>query len=78
MNILALFGRLREMPKSTLAAIVEASSVTVPLLGAGLSEADMAKAACVVETLRQSLDSLCHHFEARSQGHGPTFSLISG
>lgn len=57
------------------AVIVEAASVSIPLLGAGLSEADMAEDASVTQALRQSLDSLCRYVAVWPQESGPTFPL---
>lgn len=68
---------LREVLKTMSATLVEAASITIPLLGAGLSESEMAEEAAVAQALRQSLASLCSHVAARPQEHGATFALGS-
>lgn len=69
---------LREILKTMSAVIVEAASVSIPLLGAGLSEGDMAEDASITQALRQSLDSLCGHVAARPVELGATFPLGAG
>lgn len=69
---------LREILQTMSAVIVEAASVSIPLLGAGLSEADMAGDASITQALRQSLDSLCRHVAARPVELGATFPLGAG
>lgn len=66
---------LREILKTMSATIVEAASISIPLLGAGLSESEMAEEASVAQALRQSLASLCSHVAAGPQEHGATFAL---
>lgn len=66
---------LREVLKTMSAVIADAASVSIPLLGAGLSEAGMAEDASITRALRQSLDSLCGYVAARPQEPGPTFPL---
>ena len=66
---------LREILQTMSAVMVEAASVSIPLLGAGLSEADMAEDASVTRALRQSLDSLCGYVAAPPQEAGATFPL---
>lgn len=58
-------GALREILQTMSAVMVDAASVSIPLLGAGLSEADMAEDASITRALRQSLDSLRSYVAAR-------------
>jgi chromate reductase len=65
---------LREILKTMSAVIVEAASISIPLLGAGLSEEGMVDSPAVSGAIRRALTQL-HSIVILQAGPGPTFPL---
>lgn len=65
---------LREILKTMSAVIVEAASITIPLLGAGLGEEGMLDSPVVSGAIRSALTQL-HSSVVLQAGQGPTFPL---
>ena len=66
---------LRETLKTMSAVIVEAASLTIPLLGANLSEADMAETPAVAHAIREALAALYGAVVLRQPESGPAFPV---
>lgn len=64
---------LRETLKTMSAVIVEAASISIPLLGTGLTEDGMVESPSVSRAIKISLASLHRAFVRRQSEHGPTF-----
>jgi chromate reductase len=65
---------LREILKTMSAVIVEAASISIPLLGAGLNEEGMVDSPSVSGAIRSALSDL-HSNVVLQAGQGPTFPL---
>ncbi len=66
---------LRETLKTMSAVIVESASLTIPLLGANLTEADMAEAPAIAHAIREALEALYGAVVLRQADGGPAFPL---
>lgn len=66
---------LRETLKTMSARIVEAASVTIPLLGAHIAEGDMAHAPAIAHAVREALAALYGEVELRQTEGGPAFPV---
>lgn len=66
---------LREVLKTMSATLVEAASITVPLLGSGLDEEGMVNSASVAEAIRASLRHLHQAVMQQQTSHAATFPL---
>lgn len=66
---------LRETLKTMSAVIVESASLTIPLLGANLTEADMAEAPAIAHAIREALAGLYGAVVLRQADGGPAFPL---
>ncbi|MHB1618205.1 MAG: hypothetical protein ACYCUX_13240 [Metallibacterium sp.] len=60
------------------AVIVEAASISIPLLGANLTDADMLASASISGAIRGALAELQHAVLLRPSEQGPTFPLAHG
>ena len=66
---------LREVLKTMSAVIVEAASISFPLLGAHLSEDAMVADPSVSHTIQQALAALQHELQSRAAIQDPAFPL---
>jgi NAD(P)H-dependent FMN reductase len=66
---------LRETLKTMSAVVVEAASITIPLLGANLTEEAMAQDPLVSSAIRRSLRALHEAADPGQSNQGPTFSF---
>jgi len=66
---------LRETLKTMSAVIVESASVSIPLLGANITEAGMAELPSVALAIRASLAALYAVVVLQQPEHGPTFPV---
>jgi NAD(P)H-dependent FMN reductase len=66
---------LRETLKTMSAVIVEAASVSIPLLGANITEGDMAKLPAITQAIRVSLASLYKAVALRQSEDDPVFPV---
>jgi NAD(P)H-dependent FMN reductase len=66
---------LRETLKTMSAVIVESASLTIPLLGANLTEADMAETPAVAHAIREALAALYGAVVLRQADGGPAFPV---
>ncbi|MES2583610.1 MAG: NADPH-dependent FMN reductase [Pseudomonadota bacterium] len=66
---------LRETLKTMSAVIVEAASLSIPLLGANLAEADLATTPAVAHAIRESLAALYSEVVLRQAEGGPAFPV---
>ena len=66
---------LREILKTMSAVIVEAASISIPLLGAGLSEEGMADSPAISGAIRSALTHLHSSVVLQAAGQGPSFPL---
>lgn len=66
---------LRETLKTMSAVIVEAASVSIPLLGANITEGGMAELPSIAQTIRESLAALYSVVVLQQSEHGPTFPV---
>lgn len=68
------YEALREVLQTMSAAIVPEASVTIPLLGAGLTEDDMVNSQAIVPKIRAALAALAQRLDAE-RSSSPTFPL---
>jgi NAD(P)H-dependent FMN reductase len=66
---------LRETLKTMSAVILEAASITIPLLGANITEADMAEAPAISHAIREALAALYGAVVLRQADGGPAFRV---
>jgi chromate reductase len=66
---------LREARKTMTAVIVKAASVSTPLLGANVTEADMTELLSISDALRESLSALYSVVVLQQPEHSPTFPV---
>jgi chromate reductase len=66
---------LRETLRTMAANIVESASISIPLLGANLSESAMMVTPSVVSAIRESLEALRQGVKSLQPGSLPTFSI---
>jgi NAD(P)H-dependent FMN reductase len=66
---------LRETLKTMSAVIVESASISIPLLGAHISEGEMAELPSIAQAIRESLASLHRAVALRQSGDGPAFPV---
>jgi chromate reductase len=66
---------LRETLRTMAANIVESASISIPLLGANLSESAMMVTPSVVSAIRESLEALRQGVKSLQPGSSPTFSI---
>jgi NAD(P)H-dependent FMN reductase len=66
---------LRETLKTMSAVMVEAASISIPLLGANLTEDGMVRDPVVSRAIKSSLLALRDHVMRRQSQQGPTFPL---
>ena len=66
---------LRETLKTMSADIIEAASVSIPLLGANLDDAGMVASPEVSRSIRGALNEIQRAVMQRDAAHGPSFSL---
>lgn len=66
---------LRETLKTMSAVIVESASISIPLLGAHISEGEMAELPSIAQAIRESLASLHRAVALRQAGDGPAFPV---
>jgi NAD(P)H-dependent FMN reductase len=68
---------LRETLKTMSAVIVEAASVSIPLLGSNITEGGMAELPSIAQVIRESLAALYGAVVLRESGQGPSFPVDS-
>jgi chromate reductase, NAD(P)H dehydrogenase (quinone) len=66
---------LRETLRTMAANIVEPASISIPLLGAGLSESGMMATPSVAGAIRESLEALRQGVASLQAGSSPAFSI---
>jgi chromate reductase len=66
---------LRETLKTMSAVIVESASVSIPLLGSGITEEGMSELPSVAQVIRESLAALYAVVAMRQPGQGPSFPV---
>jgi len=66
---------LRETLKTMSAVIVEAASLTIPLLGANIAETDMAETPAIAHAVREALAALYGAVVLRQAEGGPAFPV---
>jgi chromate reductase len=69
---------LRETLRTMSAVIVESASVSIPLLGSGVTEQDMAAAPAIVDAILASLDALRRSTESPAAQHAPCHPINNG
>lgn len=68
---------LRETLKTMSAVIVEAASVSIPLVGANIRESEMAALPSIANPIRESLAALYSVVVLQQSGNGPSFPIAS-
>lgn len=66
---------LRETLKTMSAVIVEPASISIPLLGANITEDEMVRLPAITQAIRESLASLYRAVALRQSEDGPAFPV---